>query len=311
MIHRRSPRLDATDPATYQAYASAFVLVTGLVFLVAVGILANLLVFSDSKTFHTNVKGLDVIYYSEGLSGTVTALEKGRYRGLFVDGQNVSGTDPVLLADSKMLAHLPLMLADEPEAALTVGYGTGTTSGSMLLHDVEVHAVEIEDKIIERAQRENRPWQDITSKCEVIWFDAMKGINVERPTSTPHATEYVDEMVELIEQYARICRAMIDEDRDGIRRAAVEIGYLGPEEQENRARAAVEVFREKLIKRNISLKAFEAGADAVAVLACPEETCRYVQGNLRAKRRVARDLAWPSRHRSLKPNLRLQIPATI
>ncbi|MGD8978239.1 MAG: hypothetical protein PVG91_11590, partial [Gammaproteobacteria bacterium] len=119
--------------------------------LAAVAVLANLLVFSDSKTFHTNVEGFDVIYYSEGLSGTVTALEKDQYRGLFVDGQNVSGTDPVLLADSKMLAHLPLLLAEEPEAALTVGYGTGTTSGSMLLHDVEVHAVEIEDRIIEAA----------------------------------------------------------------------------------------------------------------------------------------------------------------
>jgi spermidine synthase len=119
--------------------------------LVAVGVLSNLMVFADSKTFHTNVDGLDVIYYAEGLSGTVTALEKDRYRGLFVDGQNVSGTDPVLLADSKMLAHLPLLLAKEPAAALTVGYGTGTTSGSMLLHDVEVHAVEIEDKIIEAA----------------------------------------------------------------------------------------------------------------------------------------------------------------
>ena len=50
-----------------------------------------------------------------------------------------------------MLAHVPLLLADEPQSALTVGYGTGTTSGSMLLHDVDVYAVEIEDKIIEAA----------------------------------------------------------------------------------------------------------------------------------------------------------------
>jgi spermidine synthase len=117
-------------------------------------------VFTDSKTFHAELKGLDlrtaadgfdVIYYAEGLSGTVTAVERGDYRGLFVDGQNVSGTDPVLLADSKMLAHVPLLLAEDPKVALTVGYGTGTTSGSMLLHDVEVHAVEIEEKIIEAA----------------------------------------------------------------------------------------------------------------------------------------------------------------
>ena len=128
--------------------------------LIVVAVVANLLVFTDSKTFHAELKGrdlrtaadgFDVIYYAEGLSGTVTAVERGNYRGLFVDGQNVSGTDPVLLADSKMLAHVPLLLADQPEAALTVGYGTGTTSGSMLLHDVDVYAVEIEEKIIEAA----------------------------------------------------------------------------------------------------------------------------------------------------------------
>ncbi len=128
--------------------------------LLVVAVVGNLLVFTDSKTFHAELKGrdlrtaaegFDVIYYSEGLSGTVTAVERGNYRGLFVDGQNVSGTDPVLLADSKMLAHVPLLLAEQPESALTVGYGTGTTSGSMLLYDVAVHAVEIEEKIIEAA----------------------------------------------------------------------------------------------------------------------------------------------------------------
>ena len=128
--------------------------------LILVAVLGNLLVFADSKTFHAELKGrdlrtaaegFDVIYYSEGLSGTVTAVENGNYRGLFVDGQNVSGTDPVLLADSKMLAHIPLLLAEQPESALTVGYGTGTTSGSMLLYDVDVFAVEIEKKIIEAA----------------------------------------------------------------------------------------------------------------------------------------------------------------
>jgi F420-non-reducing hydrogenase iron-sulfur subunit len=38
----------------------------------------------------------------------------------------------------------------------------------------------------------------------------------------------------------------------------------------------------------VLLKAFEAGADAVVVLACPEGTCRYLQGNLRTAKRVSR-----------------------
>jgi spermidine synthase len=133
---------------------------TQWVAVVVVAVVANMLVFTDSKTFHAELKGrdlrteaagFDVIYYAEGLSGTVTAVERENYRGLFVDGQNVSGTDPVLLADSKMLAHVPLLLSEDPDSALTVGYGTGTTSGSMLLHDIDVYAVEIEQKIIEAA----------------------------------------------------------------------------------------------------------------------------------------------------------------
>jgi F420-non-reducing hydrogenase iron-sulfur subunit len=36
------------------------------------------------------------------------------------------------------------------------------------------------------------------------------------------------------------------------------------------------------------LKAFEAGADAVLVLVCPEGSCRYLEGNVRAAKRVNR-----------------------
>jgi coenzyme F420-reducing hydrogenase delta subunit len=36
------------------------------------------------------------------------------------------------------------------------------------------------------------------------------------------------------------------------------------------------------------LKAFESGSDAVAILVCPEGACRYMEGNLRARKRVER-----------------------
>jgi F420-non-reducing hydrogenase iron-sulfur subunit len=35
------------------------------------------------------------------------------------------------------------------------------------------------------------------------------------------------------------------------------------------------------------LRALESGADKVYLLACPEGTCRYREGNIRAKKRVA------------------------
>ncbi|RPH49641.1 MAG: hydrogenase iron-sulfur subunit [Desulfobacteraceae bacterium] len=41
-----------------------------------------------------------------------------------------------------------------------------------------------------------------------------------------------------------------------------------------------------MVKDVFLLRAFESGADAVAVFVCPEGQCRYVEGNIRAKKRV-------------------------
>ena len=57
---------------------------------------------------------------------------------------------------------------------------------------------DIDDKIIDRAERENRDWVDIADKCEGIWWQAMDRLNVSRPDLTPHATEYLDQMIDLI-----------------------------------------------------------------------------------------------------------------
>lgn len=57
---------------------------------------------------------------------------------------------------------------------------------------------DIDDKIIDRANKEGRPWTDITHKCEAVWFDAMGKLGVQRPTDVPHATDYVDSMVAMI-----------------------------------------------------------------------------------------------------------------
>ena len=57
---------------------------------------------------------------------------------------------------------------------------------------------DIDDKIIDRANSEDRPWQDIATKCEDVWFTAMGRLGVQRPTDVPHATEFVAQMVEMI-----------------------------------------------------------------------------------------------------------------
>ena len=82
---------------------------------------------------------------------------------------------------------------------------------------------DIDDKIIDRAEREGREWSDITAKCERVWFTAMEGIDVLRPTDVPHATEYVDEMVEMIGDL--IGRGAAYTTSDGVY-LAVEQGFI-------------------------------------------------------------------------------------
>ena len=71
---------------------------------------------------------------------------------------------------------------------------------------------DIDDKIIDRANREDRPWQEITQRCESVWFGAMEKLGVIRPTDVPHATEYVDSMVSMIGTLVGNGRAYVTSD---------------------------------------------------------------------------------------------------
>jgi len=51
---------------------------------------------------------------------------------------------------------------------------------------------------------------------------------------------------------------------------------------------SVKLACSSMVKDVFLLRAFEAGADAVVVFACPEGECRYISGNLRAGKRVER-----------------------
>ena len=66
---------------------------------------------------------------------------------------------------------------------------------------------DIDDKIIDRAQREGRDSGDIARRCEDVWWTAMARLDVERPTDVPHATDYVTAMVDMIARLVELGRA--------------------------------------------------------------------------------------------------------
>jgi cysteinyl-tRNA synthetase len=76
------------------------------------------------------------------------------------------------------------------------------------------NVTDIDDKIIQRAHREDRDWRDIARRCEAVWYRAMDGLGVRRPDRDPHATAYVEQMVALIERL--VARGAAYETSDGV-----------------------------------------------------------------------------------------------
>ncbi|HUY43746.1 MAG TPA: cysteine--tRNA ligase [Acidimicrobiales bacterium] len=59
---------------------------------------------------------------------------------------------------------------------------------------------DIDDKIIARAAFEHLSETAVAQRGEEQWFAAQERLGVERPSDVPHATHYVEAMVELIEE---------------------------------------------------------------------------------------------------------------
>ena len=66
----------------------------------------------------------------------------------------------------------------------------------------------------------------------------------------------------------------------------VEKVYQPPFSRDDFKIKMVKMACSSMVKDVFLLRAFEAGADAVVVLVCPEGQCRYVEGNIRARKRI-------------------------
>jgi len=88
----------------------------------------------------------------------------------------------------------------------------------LLFNGLRVHYVsnvtDVDDKIISRANAEGRGTSDVVAQYEGAWFEAMDGLGVLRPTDTPHATAYVDDMVALVADLME--RGVAYETSDGV-----------------------------------------------------------------------------------------------
>jgi cysteinyl-tRNA synthetase len=91
--------------------------------------------------------------------------------------------------------------------------------------DYVSNVTDIEDKIIARAAEEGRSTDEVADEYERLWFTTMDRLGVERPSQTPHATDYVERMVEFIGEL--IAGGHAYQGRDGVYFGAESIDGYG------------------------------------------------------------------------------------
>jgi cysteinyl-tRNA synthetase len=84
---------------------------------------------------------------------------------------------------------------------------------------------DIDDKIINRAQVEGRPPADVARQYDDEWYRALDVLGVLRPTADPHATAYVEQMVDLIAALAG--KGVAYETDDGVYLSVGEVDGYG------------------------------------------------------------------------------------
>jgi spermidine synthase len=91
---------------------------------------------------------LEVVFHQPGLQGVTTAI---RRQGepfaslLLVNGQGMT----LKLTDTKLMAHLPMLVHPDPQRVLVICFGMGTTFRSALSYGAEVTAVELVPEVVE------------------------------------------------------------------------------------------------------------------------------------------------------------------
>src|SRR5205085_6372579 len=86
-----------------------------------------------------------VLDQSEGVNEIVTITETaGKGRRLMTNGHAMSATWPLSQRYMRALAHVPLLMIDNPDRVLVIGFGAGNTTAAATLHP-SVTRVEVAD----------------------------------------------------------------------------------------------------------------------------------------------------------------------
>lgn len=107
-----------------------------------------------ARTFNIREAGSELLYFKEGVSGTVTIHRYPGYDLIAIDGVNVAGTSDMLRVTQKLQGHLPILLAEGRERVAHIGFGSGETLHILTLHNAGmIDGIEICKDVIKASRR--------------------------------------------------------------------------------------------------------------------------------------------------------------
>jgi spermidine synthase len=116
--------------------------------LVSYGVVQTFVTGRFTTRINSRHRVLEVVYHQPGLQGVTTVLKR-RDQAL-ADTLLINGTGMTSkVTDTKMMAHLPMLIHPMPENTLVICFGMGTTYRSAISHGARVTAVELVDEVFD------------------------------------------------------------------------------------------------------------------------------------------------------------------
>lgn len=122
-----------------------------------------------------------ILFYEEGVGGTIVVTKEGETVSLFTNGKGDAGSQGDLRTQIN-LAQTPMILHQNPENVFVIGFGAGTTIGNVLTHPSvkKAKVAEISPSVIKASEHFNHINQEPLSddRLTVIKDDGISALRL-------------------------------------------------------------------------------------------------------------------------------------
>jgi spermidine synthase len=109
----------------------------------------NLIRELGKEKFLHALSQMKILYIKEGVNAHVSVVEGAGQRAIRINGKVVATTTAIDMSNQMALAHIPMLLNDDPQRTMIVGLGAGVTAGHLASYKPEsLDIVEIEPAVL-------------------------------------------------------------------------------------------------------------------------------------------------------------------